>query len=318
MAWNLPQSTRILTRTTREIVRDWHREAGGSQGVTQWTPLQCQHGTSCGSIKTGITNSNMSLWCWDENDIKTYFTLLFCLISVLITLWCSFMDPASMWPRDVVWLDQNGHDKLKHNRWEQCLQLDSLRFIFTYGSVGCLSVDPSAMSLQNFLRLDLNVWNLSFNISCSFENDSFYRFYCISLRIATAIPRRHAKKVRQMVFEFQSFCIFVAFVYHTNEVLYKKNLHHSLTSGWTLYFVDLHNSFISINKVKLMIEWYWFTRINYVNVLLQEKKEEIWLSPMTKAPPPTGKPTRNVTTHKRHQKIRLHNDSGSTYGGQFG
>ena len=81
------------------------------------------------------------------------------------------------------------------------------------------------------------------------------------------------KKVRQMVFEFQSFCIFVAFVYHTNEVLYKKNLHHSLTSGWTLYFVDLHNSFISINKVKLMIEWYWFTRITMWTFYFKRKRK---------------------------------------------
>ena len=29
-------------------------------------------------------------------------------------------------------------------------------------------------------------------------------------------------------------------------------------------------------------------------------------------------PKSNMTTHKRHQKLRLHNDFGPTYDGQFG
>ena len=42
------------------------------------------------------------------------------------------------------------------------------------------------------------------------------------------------------------------------------------------------------------------------------KKEEIWLSPMTKAPHQQKILEINVTTQKRHQKFRLHNDCGPT------
>ena len=44
------------------------------------------------------------------------------------------------------------------------------------------------------------------------------------------------------------------------------------------------------------------------------KKEEIWLSPMTKAltPAENSKTAIIVTTQKRHQKLRLHNDCGPT------
>ena len=52
----------------------------------------------------------------------------------------------------------------------------------------------------------------------------------------------------------------------------------------------------------------------YVNILHQEKKEEIWLSPMTKAPTHTEKIQKRTRQHKtRHQKLRLHNDCGPTY-----
>ena len=42
--------------------------------------------------------------------------------------------------------------------------------------------------------------------------------------------------------------------------------------------------------------------------VFHEKKEEILLSPMSKAPTPTEKSKSNMTTQKRHQKLRLHND----------
>ena len=45
----------------------------------------------------------------------------------------------------------------------------------------------------------------------------------------------------------------------------------------------------------------------------QEKNEEIWLSPMTKAHTPTEKSKKQCdNTKKRHQKLRLHNDYGPT------
>ena len=45
----------------------------------------------------------------------------------------------------------------------------------------------------------------------------------------------------------------------------------------------------------------------------REKKEEIWLSPMTKAPTPTEKSKKQRdNTKKRHQKLRLHIDCGPT------
>ena len=40
---------------------------------------------------------------------------------------------------------------------------------------------------------------------------------------------------------------------------------------------------------------------------LKEKKEEIWLSPMTKVPTPTEKSKSNAKTQKCHQKLRVHN-----------
>ena len=47
--------------------------------------------------------------------------------------------------------------------------------------------------------------------------------------------------------------------------------------------------------------------------LQTEKKKEIWLSPMTKKIYAHSKnPKRNVTTHKRHQKLRIHNNCWST------
>ena len=48
------------------------------------------------------------------------------------------------------------------------------------------------------------------------------------------------------------------------------------------------------------------------NVHLQEKKEDIWLSPMTKAPTPTEKSKKQSNNTKTPPKIRLHNDCGLT------
>ena len=45
---------------------------------------------------------------------------------------------------------------------------------------------------------------------------------------------------------------------------------------------------------------------------LEEEKEEIWLSPTTKAIYTQKNPKSNVATQKRHQKLRLHNDGGPT------
>ena len=43
-----------------------------------------------------------------------------------------------------------------------------------------------------------------------------------------------------------------------------------------------------------------------------KKKEEIWLSPTTKAPSPTKKSKKQRYNTKMPQKIRLHNDCGPT------
>ena len=45
----------------------------------------------------------------------------------------------------------------------------------------------------------------------------------------------------------------------------------------------------------------------------QEKKEEIWLSPMTKAPTPTEMSKGQSDKHKqRHKKVRLNSGCGPT------
>ena len=44
----------------------------------------------------------------------------------------------------------------------------------------------------------------------------------------------------------------------------------------------------------------------------KDKKKEIWLSRMTKTPTPETNTKRNMTTQKRHKKLRLHNDCGPT------
>ena len=46
--------------------------------------------------------------------------------------------------------------------------------------------------------------------------------------------------------------------------------------------------------------------------LYREKEEEIWLSPMTKAPAPKEKSQKQRDNTKRHQKLWLHNDCGPT------
>ena len=50
----------------------------------------------------------------------------------------------------------------------------------------------------------------------------------------------------------------------------------------------------------------------YLCISRSEKKEEIWLSPMTKAPTPTEKSKKQRDNIKTPQKLRLHNDCGPT------
>ena len=52
--------------------------------------------------------------------------------------------------------------------------------------------------------------------------------------------------------------------------------------------------------------------------LSEEKKVDIWLSLMTKAPSPTGKSKKQRDNTKTPQKLRLHNDCGPTLVGHFG
>ena len=51
---------------------------------------------------------------------------------------------------------------------------------------------------------------------------------------------------------------------------------------------------------------------------LQGKKEEIWLSPMTKAPTPKEKPNKQRDNTHTPPNLRIHNDCGPTYDGQLG
>ena len=46
------------------------------------------------------------------------------------------------------------------------------------------------------------------------------------------------------------------------------------------------------------------------NVIWKEKKEEIWLSPVTKTPTPTEQSKKQRDNIKRHQKLWLHNYCG--------
>ena len=57
-------------------------------------------------------------------------------------------------------------------------------------------------------------------------------------------------------------------------------------------------------------------KINYL-IVTKNKKEEIWLSPMTKAPTSTEKIQKHRDNIKKPPKLRLHNDFGPTYDGQF-
>ena len=53
--------------------------------------------------------------------------------------------------------------------------------------------------------------------------------------------------------------------------------------------------------------------VNDFSFHLKEKKEKIWLSPLTKAPSPTEKSKKQRDNiNKRYQKLRLHNDCGPT------
>ena len=51
--------------------------------------------------------------------------------------------------------------------------------------------------------------------------------------------------------------------------------------------------------------------------MTREKKEEIWLSPMTEAPTPKEKYKKERDYTKRQQKLRLRNDCGLTWDGQL-
>ena len=50
---------------------------------------------------------------------------------------------------------------------------------------------------------------------------------------------------------------------------------------------------------------------------MQEKKEDIWLSIITKAPTPPEKSKKQHDTTKMPSKLRLHNDCGPTEDGQL-
>ena len=45
----------------------------------------------------------------------------------------------------------------------------------------------------------------------------------------------------------------------------------------------------------------------------KEKKEEIWLSPVTKTPTPTEQSKKERDNIKRHQKLWLHNSRSESY-----
>ena len=50
----------------------------------------------------------------------------------------------------------------------------------------------------------------------------------------------------------------------------------------------------------------------------EEKKEDIWLYPVTKAPTPPEKSKKQTWQHnKRYQKLGFHNDCGPTKDGQL-
>ena len=56
---------------------------------------------------------------------------------------------------------------------------------------------------------------------------------------------------------------------------------------------------------------------NGVYILVEGKKEEIRLSPMTKTPTPTEKSKKQRGNTKRHHKHRLHSDCGPTKDGRL-
>ena len=49
----------------------------------------------------------------------------------------------------------------------------------------------------------------------------------------------------------------------------------------------------------------------------KKKKDEITLSPMTKAPKPSENKKSQEKTQRRQQKLRLHNDCGPNWNGQL-
>ena len=55
------------------------------------------------------------------------------------------------------------------------------------------------------------------------------------------------------------------------------------------------------------------TKILNIGLLIEEKKEESWLSPMTKAQTRSEKSKKQRDNPKTPRKLRLHNDCGPTY-----
>ena len=74
--------------------------------------------------------------------------------------------------------------------------------------------------------------------------------------------------------------------------------------------------FLAISKPRSIIEiilMYKLSNVSLSQYYNQEKKEEIWLSPMTKPPTPTEMWKRAKCQHKqRHKKVQLHSGCGPT------
>ena len=72
----------------------------------------------------------------------------------------------------------------------------------------------------------------------------------------------------------------------------------------------------SLFKVKNNYDLLQSMRVNYILCVFhlhdKEKKEEIWLSPVTKTPTPTEQSKKQRDNIKRHQKLWLHNYCGPT------
>ena len=65
---------------------------------------------------------------------------------------------------------------------------------------------------------------------------------------------------------------------------------------------------LNLNFILFVVfDWTWF----------EEKKEEIWLSPVTKTPTPTEQSIKQRDNIKTPPKIWLHNYCGPTWDGQL-